>query len=73
MRTALFALALFAAAPAQAQDRHLYVGVTLLDPATETVRPDSYILTEGNRIAAIGRGRPRDSATRTPHGRPWTP
>ncbi len=67
MRTSLLALALLAATPAQAQDRHLYVGVTLLDPATETVRPDSYILTEGNRIAAIGRGRPRDPRGATLH------
>lgn len=53
-----------ASAAASAQtgqpQRHLYVGVTLLDPATETARPDSYILVEGNRIAAVGRGRPRN-------------
>lgn len=69
MRTALIAAAamLLAAAPARAQERHLYVGVTLLDPATETAQPDSYILTEGNRIAAIGRGRPRGARGATLH------
>ena len=70
MRPALLALlttALAAASPAQAQERHLYVGATLLDPATETVQPDSYILTEGGRIAAIGRGRPRRARGATVH------
>ena len=48
------------AEPARAE-RHLYVGITLIDPATETAQPDSYVLTEGRRIVATGRGRPRDA------------
>ena len=56
-----------AAAQTPASERHLYVGITLVDPATETVQPDSYILTEGNRIAAIGRGRPRNARGATLH------
>jgi len=48
-----------AIAQAPPPERHLYVGVTLVDPATETVQRNSYILVEGNRIAAVGRGRPR--------------
>ena len=56
-----------ASAQPPAPERHLYVGVTLLDPATESVRPDHYILTEGDRIAAIGRGRPRNARGATLH------
>ncbi len=48
-------------------ERHLYLGVTLIDPATETARPDNYILVEGNRIAAVGRGRPRNARGATVH------
>lgn len=56
---------ILAAAPAQARD--LYYGVTILDPARETVTPDSYILVEDGRIAAIGRGRPADAGDATLH------
>ncbi|MDQ8757971.1 amidohydrolase family protein [Sphingosinicella sp. LHD-64] len=52
------------ASPAQARD--LYYGFTLLDPATATATPDSYILVENGRIAEIGRGRP-DAPDATPH------
>lgn len=34
----------------------LYHGFTLLDPVTERVVADAYILVEGNRIAAVGAG-----------------
>lgn len=53
------------AGPAQARD--LYYGVTILDPTRETVTPDSYILVENGRMAAIGRGRPADAKGATLH------
>lgn len=56
---AALAVALVASAPAQARD--LYYGVTILDPARETATPNSYILVEKGRIAAIGRGRPANA------------
>lgn len=63
---ASFAFILVASAgPAQARD--LYYGVTLLDPARETATPDSYILVENRRIAAVGRGRPFDAKGATLH------
>lgn len=58
----LLALSSFTAARAAAPARHLYVGVTLIDPATETVQPDSYILVADGRIAELGRGRPAVAA-----------
>lgn len=56
---AALAAALLASAPVQARD--LYHGVTILDPARETATPNSYILVENGRIAAIGRGRPANA------------
>ena len=65
MRYPLLLALLLAAAPAQAAQRDLYTGVTVVDPESETVTPDSYILVEDGRIAAIGRGRPAaNGATR---------
>lgn len=65
-RRLLAALAvLLAAGPASA--RELYYGVTIVDPANETATPDSYILVEAGRIAAIGRGRPADPGDATLH------
>lgn len=59
----LLTLSPFAAAAAAAEpDRALYVGVTLIDPATEAVQPDSYIWVADGRIAEIGRGRPAHAA-----------
>jgi imidazolonepropionase-like amidohydrolase len=55
---ALLAVPAAAAPAAAAPVRHLYHGVTLVDPERETVTPDSYILVEDGRIADIGRGRP---------------
>jgi imidazolonepropionase-like amidohydrolase len=43
--------------PAQAET-YAYTGVTILDPATETARPNSYILVEGGKIAGTGTGAP---------------
>lgn len=57
----LLAAFVLAATPIPAQARDLYYGVTILDPASETAAPDSYILVEDGRIAAIGRGRPADA------------
>mgnify|MGYP000613312489 CR=1 FL=1 len=59
--TALFAAsALALALPAQihARDRDIYFGTTLVDPETETLTPDSYIVVDGTRITEIGTGRP---------------
>ncbi len=58
----LLALSPFTAARAAEPVGTLYVGVTLIDPATEAVQPDSYILVADGRIAEIGRGRPADVA-----------
>ncbi|MEX0341881.1 MAG: amidohydrolase family protein [Erythrobacter sp.] len=46
------------AMPVAAQD--IYHGVTIFDPATETVTPDSYILVDEGQIVAVGIGRPAD-------------
>lgn len=56
------ALAVAMVAPpafAKPAERHVYYGVTILDPVREWATPDSYILVEGGRIARVGRGRPR--------------
>ncbi|MGQ0659311.1 amidohydrolase family protein [Sphingosinicella sp.] len=69
MRRFLLLAALFAATPALADPprRDLYVGVNLVDPQRETTTPDSYILVENGRIAATGRGRPRNTRGATLH------
>jgi cytosine/adenosine deaminase-related metal-dependent hydrolase len=69
MRRFLLIAALFAATPALADPlrRDLYVGVNLVDPKRETITPDSYILVENGRIAAIGRGRPAAARGATLH------
>ncbi|MFN3944960.1 MAG: amidohydrolase family protein [Allosphingosinicella sp.] len=41
-----------------APERHVYHGMTLIDPATHTVRPNGWLAVEGTRIAAVGEGRP---------------
>ena len=51
--------------PVKARD--LYYGVTILDPVRETATADSYILVEGKRIAAVGRGRPAGAQGATLH------
>jgi len=43
---------------AQSPVRDLYYGVTIIDPATETVQPDSYIAVEAGQIVEVGRGQP---------------
>jgi len=53
--------------PSPALARDLYVGVTVVDPATETVHPDSYILVEDGRIIDLGRGKPANIADATLH------
>jgi imidazolonepropionase-like amidohydrolase len=70
---AIITLALARPSPAHAEPasatggRDLYYGVTILDPATETVRPDSYIMVDHGRIVAIGRGRPANARGATAH------
>nr|WP_246623826.1 amidohydrolase family protein [Sphingomonas colocasiae] len=60
LKTALALAAAMVAPPALAEpaERHVYHGLTILDPVRERAVPDSYILVEGKRIARIGRGRP---------------
>lgn len=69
MRHFLLLAALFTATPALAEpaSRDLYVGLNLVDPQRETITPDSYILVEGGRIAAVGRGRPAAAQGATVH------
>lgn len=57
----LLVAAAAAAIPVSAKpaDRHLFYGMTILDPAHKRATPDSYILVEGKRIVRVGRGRPR--------------
>lgn len=53
---ALMLSALFS--PAEAGERTVYTGVTLLDPVSEQRLADRYIVVDGSRIVAIGEGRP---------------
>lgn len=52
---------------ADAQVRHVFHGVTLIDPIAETVRQDSYIAVEEDRIVEIGRGMPASGPDRRLH------
>lgn len=54
----LFAVALLCGAEAGAADRTVYHHLTLIDPVAETRTPGSYIVVEGTRIVAMGRGAP---------------
>ncbi|WP_292229891.1 amidohydrolase family protein [Brevundimonas sp.] len=54
------AVLLLGVEPGIAQTRTTYLGATLLDPATETVRPDAYLVVEDGRIVEVGQGRPND-------------
>jgi imidazolonepropionase-like amidohydrolase len=38
--------------------RTLYSGFTLVDPATETITPEAWLIVRGGRIADIGKGKP---------------
>lgn len=50
------AVLIAAAAPATAEP-DVYVGLTLIDPLTETVRPDAWLAVEDGRITGVGQGR----------------
>ena len=54
------ATAVVTTAPASAH-QSVYYGLTVLDPVTKTRKPDSYIIVDGNKIVAIGRGKPPES------------
>lgn len=43
---------------APSRPAQVYVGATLIDPASETVRSDSYIVVRDGRIEAVGSGTP---------------
>lgn len=56
------AMALTAIAfPASAKpvERHVYYGMTILDPVRKRATPASYVLVDGKHIVRVGRGRPR--------------
>lgn len=76
LKTVMTLAALTTALPALSKpverpsERHVYHGVTILDPVRRRAVPDSYILVEGKHIARIGRGRPRieNAAMHDMHG-----
>jgi imidazolonepropionase-like amidohydrolase len=53
---AVAAALIAAAAPAMAEP-DVYVGLTLVDPQAETVRPDTWLAVEDGRITGVGQGR----------------
>lgn len=60
-------VATIAAAASPAAARDIYHGVTIVDPQTETVRPNSYIVVENGRITATGEGLPANRRNATLH------
>ena len=54
----LLAAAALAVAPAAHAEPDVYLGLNLVDPQTETIQPDAYVVVEDGRIVEIGQGRP---------------
>lgn len=54
----LLAAAALALAPAAHAEPDVYLGLNLVDPQTETIQPDAYVVVEDGRIVEIGQGRP---------------
>ncbi len=46
-------------ASAKPAERHVYYGMTILDPVRKRATPDSYVVVDGKHIVRVGRGRPR--------------
>ncbi len=55
----LLATAALALAPAAHAEPDVYLGLNLVDPQTETIQPDAYVVVEDGRIVEIGQGAPR--------------
>lgn len=66
MNRLLLSAALALTMPQTAFAADLYHGMTLIDPETETMTHDGYIVVVEGRIAAVGTGKPTDAAGMTP-------